>query len=70
VKVVDQPEAVRVVKDNPVRFTATLASYDPDPFLLHWDKGKVNPDDIPAEKKQPPKRTPPRRPPHRVNPNQ
>jgi tetratricopeptide (TPR) repeat protein len=53
VKVVGQPEAARLEKDNPVRFTATLASYDPDPaFMLHWDKAKVNAEDIPKEKEK------------------
>jgi hypothetical protein len=51
VKIVGQPDAARVEKDNSVRFTATLASYDPDPaFMLHWEKGKVNEEDIPKEK--------------------
>jgi tetratricopeptide (TPR) repeat protein len=51
VKIVGQPDAARLEKDNPVRFTATLTSYDPDPaFMLHWDKGKVNEEDIPKEK--------------------
>ncbi len=51
VKVVGQPEAARLQKDDGVRFSGTLASYDPDPaFMLHWDKAKVNPEDIPAEK--------------------
>ena len=62
VKVVGQPEAKRIEKGNPVRFTAMLSSYDPDPaFLLHWDKAKVNAEDIPAEKKAPVKK-PVRRP--------
>jgi len=62
VKVTGQPEAARLEKDNPVRFTGTLSSYDPDPaFMLHWDKAKVNPEDIPAEKKAP-ARKPVRRP--------
>lgn len=61
VKVVGQPEAARVEKDNPARFTATLVSYDPDPLLVHWDKAKVNPEDIPEQKKQPAKKAPPRR---------
>jgi tetratricopeptide (TPR) repeat protein len=53
VKVVGQPDAAKLEKDNPVRFTATLMSYDPDPaFMLHWDKAKVNPDDIPKEKEK------------------
>jgi len=51
VKVVGQPEASRLQKDDGVRFSGTLASYDPPPsFMLHWDKAKVNPEDIPAEK--------------------
>jgi hypothetical protein len=60
VKVVGQADAARLEKDNPVRFTATLASFDPDPaFLLHWEKGKVNVEDIPKEKgKKPVRRKP------------
>jgi tetratricopeptide (TPR) repeat protein len=53
VKVVGQPDAAKLEKDNPVRFTGTLASYDPDPaFMLHWDKSKVNEEDIPKEKEK------------------
>ncbi|HSC44363.1 MAG TPA: hypothetical protein VLC94_00970 [Candidatus Acidoferrum sp.] len=60
VKVVGQPEAARVEKDNPVRFTGTLSSYDPDPaFMLHWDKAKVNAEDIPQEKEKTPAKKPP-----------
>ncbi|MBZ5701228.1 MAG: hypothetical protein LAN84_05220 [Acidobacteriia bacterium] len=63
VKVAGQPEAARLEKGNPVRFTGTLTSYDPDPaFLMHWEKAKVNAEDIPAEKKAPVKK-PVRRPP-------
>jgi tetratricopeptide (TPR) repeat protein len=64
VKIVGQPEASRLEKNNPVRFTATLAAYDPDPFMLHWDKGKVNAEDIPKdkEKKAPTKKRPTKRP--------
>lgn len=68
VKVVGQPEAARLEKDGLVHFTATLTSYDPDPnFMLHWDKGKVNADDIPAEKpaKKPERRRPATRKPAR-----
>jgi tetratricopeptide (TPR) repeat protein len=51
VKVVNQTDAQRLEKDNIVRFTGTLASYDPAPnFLLHWDKAQVNPADIPPAK--------------------
>ncbi|MGH9712609.1 MAG: hypothetical protein ACRD5M_04840 [Candidatus Acidiferrales bacterium] len=64
VKVVGQPEATRLQKDDGVRFSGTIVSYDPDPaFMLHWDKAKVNPEDIPAEKAPPGKHTP-----HRVPP--
>src|SRR5258706_1695012 len=61
VKVVGQPEAAKLEKGNPVRFTGTLAAYDPDPnFMLHWDKAKVNAEDIPKdkEKKSPTKKRP------------
>jgi tetratricopeptide (TPR) repeat protein len=59
VKVVGQPDAAKLEKDNPVRFTGTLLSYDPDPsFMLHWDKAKVNADDIPKEKEKGKKRRP------------
>jgi hypothetical protein len=48
IKTADQPEAAKLEKNNPVRFTGTLESYDPDPaFMLHWDKAKVNPEDLP-----------------------
>jgi tetratricopeptide (TPR) repeat protein len=61
VKVVGQPDAAKLEKGNPVRFTGTLAAYDPDPnFMLHWDKAKVNAEDIPKdkEKKSPTKKRP------------
>jgi hypothetical protein len=33
-----------------------LVSYDPAPaFMLHWEKAKVNDDDIPKEKTAPKK---------------
>lgn len=48
IKTSDQPEAAKLEKGNPVRFTGTLESYDPDPaFMLHWDKAKVNEEDLP-----------------------
>jgi len=63
VRVVGQPDAARLEKDNPVRFTGTLTSYDPDPaFMLHWDKAKVNAEDIPQEKKGPAKKPAPKKP--------
>jgi hypothetical protein len=63
-KIVGQSEAAKLEKGNPVRFTATLVGYDPDPFMLHWDKGKVNAEDIPKEKekKAPSKKRPTKKP--------
>jgi len=59
VKVVAQPDAAKLEKDNPVRFTGTLVSYDPDPaFMLHWDKAKVNEEDIPKDKEKGKKKRP------------
>jgi hypothetical protein len=50
IKTADQPDAAKLEKGNPVHFTATLESYDPDPaFMLHWDKAKVNAEDLPKE---------------------
>jgi tetratricopeptide (TPR) repeat protein len=54
VKIVGQPDAKRLQAGDELRFTATLMGYDPSPFMLRWDKGKVNPEDIPAEKGKPP----------------
>ena len=66
VKVVGQPEAAHLEKDNPVRFTGTLSTYDPNPtFMLHWDKAKVNAEDIPKEKtpaKKPVRKPAPKKP--------
>lgn len=63
VRVIGQPDAARLEKDGAPRFTGTLVSYDPDPaFLLHWDKAKVNAEDIPADKKAPVKKPPVRHP--------
>ncbi|HVC00436.1 MAG TPA: hypothetical protein VNJ12_14045, partial [Candidatus Dormibacteraeota bacterium] len=51
VQVPNQPDAQRLQKDNIVRFTGTLSSYDPPPsFLLHWTNAQVNPADIPPAK--------------------
>jgi hypothetical protein len=52
IKTADQPEAAKLEKGNAVRFTGTLESYDPDPnFMLHWDKAKVNDEDLPKANK-------------------
>ena len=55
-----QPEVKRLVVNDELRFGATLTGYDQTPFMLHWEKGKVNPEDIPAEtgKKPAPKKKP------------
>ena len=37
-------------KTRCVRFTGTLVGYTQNPFLLTWDKAKINPEDLPAEK--------------------
>ena len=54
VKTADQPDAAKLEKDNAMRFTGTLETYDPDPaFMLHWDKAKVNEEDLPKVGKKP-----------------
>ena len=50
VKVTGQPEVKRLQKDDAIRFAGTLASYDSQPFTLHWDKVKVDPTILPEEK--------------------
>jgi hypothetical protein len=54
IKTSDQPDAAKLEKGNAVRFTGTLEAYDPDPaFMLHWDKAKVNEEDLPKADKKP-----------------
>jgi tetratricopeptide (TPR) repeat protein len=48
-----QPDVVRLGKDDPIRFSGTLVAYDPSPFMLHWDKVKVDPTIIPEKGKAP-----------------
>ncbi|MGA7091883.1 MAG: hypothetical protein WBX12_14475, partial [Candidatus Acidiferrales bacterium] len=36
-----QPDVSRLAKDDGIEFSGTLVSYDPSPFLLHWDLVKV-----------------------------
>jgi hypothetical protein len=63
IKTSDQPEAAKLEKGNAVRFTGTLESYDPDPaFMLHWDKAKVNAEDLPKPDKKPAARRPTKKP--------
>ncbi len=50
VKIEGQPEAKRLEKDAVVRFTGTLVGYTQSPFMLTWDKAKINPEDLPEEK--------------------
>src|ERR1700686_298881 len=50
VKVEGQPEAKRLEKDAVVRFTGTLTAYTQSPFMLTWDKAKINMEDLPEEK--------------------
>jgi tetratricopeptide (TPR) repeat protein len=53
VNVVGQPEAAQLKKDDVVRFTGTLTGYTQSPFMLTWDKAKINPEDLPSEKAKP-----------------
>jgi hypothetical protein len=55
-KIPGQPDAARLEKEGVFRFGGALVDYTPDPFLITWDKVKVNPEDIPEEKKAPAKR--------------
>jgi hypothetical protein len=48
-----QPEAARLEKGSEIKFTGTLTSYDTQPFLVHFDKCKVDASVIPAEKGAP-----------------
>ena len=50
VKIDGQPEAKRLEKDAVVRFTGTLTAYTQNPFMLTWDKAKINMEDLPEEK--------------------
>jgi hypothetical protein len=44
-----QPDVVRLQKNDGIRFSGTIVSYDPSPFLLHWDQVKVDPTIIPEK---------------------
>jgi hypothetical protein len=50
VKIDGQPEAKKLEKDAVVRFTGTLTGYTQNPFMLTWDKAKINTEDLPEEK--------------------
>ena len=74
-KVADQPEAARLKKDELVKFAGHVAAFTPEPFLVTFDKVKVDPTTIPeaepaaatkkTPKKAPAKKGPPKRPPSR-----
>ncbi len=57
-----QPDVARVQKEDEIRFSGTLVSYDPSPFMLHWDAVKVDPTTIPekAGAKRPPRKIAPK----------
>jgi hypothetical protein len=59
-QITPQPDVLRLQKDDGIRFSGTIVSYDPSPFLLHWDQVKVDPSIIPP-KGAPPKHRIPRR---------
>ena len=50
VKIDGQPEAKKLEKDAVVRFTGTLVAYSQNPFMLTWDKAKINTEDLPEDK--------------------
>lgn len=51
-----QPEAARLKKGDPIKFTGTLVKFDPQPFLLYFDKCQVDASVIPAASKGPARR--------------
>ena len=57
-KVADQPEAARVKKDEPVKFAGRVAAFTPEPFVLTFDKAKVDPTTIPEAEAAPAKKAP------------
>jgi tetratricopeptide (TPR) repeat protein len=59
VKVEGQPEAKKLEKDAVVRFTGTLTGYTQSPFMLTWEKAKINMEDLPEEKASPAKKKAP-----------
>jgi tetratricopeptide (TPR) repeat protein len=50
VKVEGQPDAKKLEKDAVVRFTGTLTGYTQNPFMLTWEKAKINMEDLPTDK--------------------
>lgn len=44
-----QPDVLRFQVGDGIRFSGAIVSYDPSPFLLHWDQVKVDPTTIPEK---------------------
>jgi tetratricopeptide (TPR) repeat protein len=62
-QITPQPDVLRVQKEDEIRFSGTLVSYDPMPFMLHWDSVKVDPSTIPEKgstAKHPPRKATPK----------
>jgi tetratricopeptide (TPR) repeat protein len=57
-QITPQPDVLRLQKEDGIRFSGTLVSFDPSPFLLHWDDVKVDPSIIPEKGAAPGKRPP------------
>ncbi len=51
VSVAGQPEVATLAVGSLVRFTGTLTGYDRTPLMLHWQKARINPQDLPAASK-------------------
>ncbi len=70
ISVAEQPEAQRILveKETFVRFTGTLSGFQPEPFLVRWDKAKVHAEDIPEAKPEPAKKAPPKKAPAKKSP--
>ncbi len=56
IKITGQPEVKRLEKGDYFRYSGTLTTYSPQPLLIHWDKAKINSEDIPPEKSEPGKK--------------
>jgi tetratricopeptide (TPR) repeat protein len=63
-QVTPQPDADRLEKDDGILFAGTVVSYDPSPFMLHWDQVKIDPSSLPE------KSGGAKRPPHKPAPKQ
>jgi len=51
-----EPRAKLLKKDDPLKFSATLVNYSPDPFMVYWDKATIAEDFLPADQGQSGKR--------------